>query len=120
LQLSREEHLTKSSQNEAFAKALDTSTVCGVEWAITMKFYAALHYVQAYFASKTGRAPTTHDRRASAIQRDPRILGAYDDYRFLEDLSRDARYNYSNLQPGHIIYAEDCLVAIKSVVGLHL
>ena len=87
---------------------------------ITVKFYAALHYVQAYFASRTGKAPLTHDRRASAIQRDISISGAYDDYRYLEDLSRDARYNYSNLQSGHIIFAEDCLTAIKSVVGLHL
>jgi hypothetical protein len=30
------------------------------------------------------------------------IAGAYDHYRYLEDLSRDARYNYSNLQPGRI------------------
>lgn len=85
-----------------------------------MKFYAALHYVQAYFASRTGKAPITHDRRASAIQRDPVIAGAYDDYRELEDLSRDARYNFSNLQAGHIKFADECLTTVKSVVGLHL
>jgi hypothetical protein len=85
-----------------------------------MRFYAALHYVQAYFASGTGKAPTTHYRRANSIQRDMSIAGAYDDYRYLEDLSRDVRYNYSNLQPGHIKFAEDCLITVKSVVGLHL
>lgn len=120
MQLSRDEHLTKSAQNEELAQTLDASTVIGVEWAITMKFYAALHFVQAYFSSRTGRAPTTHERRASAIQRDPMISGAYDDYRELEDLSRDARYNFSNLQLTHLECADECLTVVKSVVRLHL
>jgi hypothetical protein len=66
------------------------------------------------------RAPITHDRRASAIQRDPAIAGAYDDYRELEDISREARYGFSNLQPGHLKFADDCLTVVKSVVNLHL
>jgi hypothetical protein len=48
------------------------------------------------------------------------ISGAYDDYRELEDLSRDAGYNFSNLQAGHLKFADECVVAIKAVVGLHL
>jgi len=121
LQLTREEHLTKSRKNEEFVNLIDTSTTVGIEWAITVKFYAALHYVQAYFASKGGaNVPGTHSRRASAIEKDPFIAGAYDDYRELQDISREARYDFSNLQPGHVKYADDCLATVKAVVGLHL
>jgi uncharacterized membrane protein len=63
LQLTKEEHLTKSRQNEEFVRSIDISSVIGIEWAITVKFYAALHYVQAYFASRTSDAPITHARR---------------------------------------------------------
>jgi uncharacterized membrane protein len=120
LQLTTAEHLTKARQNEAFADSLDTSTTIAVEWVITVKFYAALHYVQAYFASKSSTTPVTHTLRASAIRRDPLISGAYDDYRELSDISREARYGFSNLQAGHITFAENCLASIKSIVGLHL
>lgn len=48
------------------------------------------------------------------------ISGAYDDYRELEDISREARYDFSNLRQDHLKFADDCLVAVKSVVGLHL
>ena len=120
MHLTREEHLTKSAQNEAFEQTIDTSTVAGIEWAITVKFYVALHYVQAYFAAHSTITPITHTLRASAIQRDPLIAGAYDDYRDLEDISREARYDFSNLQPGHLKFATACLETVKSVVRIHL
>jgi hypothetical protein len=120
LQLSRTQHLTKSQQNEEFVKSIDVSRTIGIEWAITVKFYAALHYVQAYFASRSGRTPATHGRRATAIERDPLISGAYDDYRELEDISREARYDFSELRLDHLKLADDCLAAVKSVVNLHL
>jgi hypothetical protein len=62
----------------------------------------------------------THSSRATSIQRDPLISGAYDDYRELEDLSREARYDFSNFQPGHLRYTESCLQSVKAVVRLHL
>jgi hypothetical protein len=120
LQFTRDEHLTKSRQNEVFAKTIDASSGVGIEWAITVKFYAALHMVQAYFVSRTGKTPTMHANRAAAIQRDISISGAYDDYRELQDISRAARYDCSDLQAGHLRFADECLAAIKSVIGIHL
>lgn len=120
LQFTREEHQTKSRLNEAFAKTIDVSSATGIEWAITIKFYAALHIVQAYFVFRTGRAPALHANRASAIHRDISISGAYDDYRELQDISRAARYDCSAVQAGHIKFADDCFATVKSVVGLHL
>jgi hypothetical protein len=120
LQFTRDEHLIKSQQNELFAKAIDPSCTAGIDWIITVKFYAALHLVQAYFVSKTGKAPTMHAHRVAAIHRDISISGAYDDYRELQDISRAARYDCSALQVGHLKFADECFAAIKSVVGIHL
>jgi len=63
LQLSKSEHLTKSQQNEEFVKTIDVSQMIGIEWAITVKFYAALHYVQAYFASREPRQRSIDEPR---------------------------------------------------------
>jgi hypothetical protein len=120
LRLSKHEHLTKSVQNEEFAASLDPSTVVRIEWRITALFYAALHYVQAYFGSRSSIAPMTHQRRAGAIERDPLISGAYDDYRELEDLSREARYGFSKFEHADMNVANAWLTAIRSVVSLHL
>ena len=59
----------KAPESERFARSLDAATLCSLEWAVTVRFYAALHYVQAYFASQkiTFRL---HTNRASAIARD--------------------------------------------------
>jgi|SRR5437588_7144302 len=104
----------------SFANSLDVSSTVVIEWAITIKFYAALHYVQAYFVSRTGRAPVSHEHRSTAILRDPMISGAYDDYRELKDISREARYDCSNLQAVHLKFADECFISVKSIVGLHL
>jgi hypothetical protein len=116
----RDEHLEKSQRNEQFARTIDTSSVAGLEWAITVKFYAGLHFIQAYFASRTGRVPITHDNRSTSIHKDAMISGAYDDYRELKDMSRAARYDCETLQSGHLKFADECLASVKSIVGLHL
>ena len=48
------------------------------------------------------------------------IAGAYDDYRELKDVSRAARYDCENIQFGHLKFAEECLVSVKSIIRLHL
>jgi len=119
LRLTKEQHLTKAVENERFAATIDTSTVTGVEWAITVTFYAALHYIQAYLSTR-GQSYFRHESRGDAIQKDPNIRNAYDDYRELYDIARDARYDFCNLQSGHLKFANECLVAIKAVVVPHL
>jgi uncharacterized protein (UPF0332 family) len=85
------------------------------EWAVTCVFYAALHYVQAYFVSHGGDI-VTHKNRASAIQRDARISGVYDEYRELESLSREARYDNTTFNQAHVTYALQSLEIIKRAV----
>lgn len=119
MRLTKHQHLQKATENEKFAQTIDTNTVAGIEWAITVKFYIALHYIQAYLASK-GQNYFRHESRGDAIERDPKIRNAYDDYRELYDISRDARYDFCNLSKGHLTFADNCLNAIKAVVQPHL
>jgi hypothetical protein len=109
-----DEHFLRAQQNERFANQIDLNTSpVAVHWVVTILFYAALHYVQAYFAA-LGRKHGLHTTRASDIQRDNRIAVIYDDFRQLSDMSRDARYECSALQPGHIKFAQERLEQIKS------
>jgi hypothetical protein len=75
--------------------------------------------VEAYFASR-GKHFRHHRHRAAEVELDPHISGAYDDYRELSDISRDARYEFDNLTTGHLKFADELLISVKSVVGLHL
>ena len=85
------EHLRKADENEALAKKLDMSLPAAPDWAITMLFYAAVHYVEAYF-SLSGRHYELHITRDSAIERDTKIKAIYDDYREMKTYSRTVRY----------------------------
>lgn len=110
-----EEHVGKARENEAFALTLDTKTPCAIEWGVTVRFYAALHYVQAYFAQQNITF-TQHTNRATAIARDSRIQAAHGDYRSMQDYSESARYEVHGIMPGHIKFIQTCLDNIKTVI----
>ena len=61
------------------------------DWAVTGLFYAAVHYVMAYLATK-GIHPVLHQVRNSHVHRDPFLNPLYIDYRELQNHSEDARY----------------------------
>jgi hypothetical protein len=113
--LTKDEHLAKAEANESFADNLQLNSPVDVDWALTALFYAAVHYVQAYFAN-IGRDFVTHTNRCSAIQKDPNLKAAYGEYRELMSLSRDARYEQSCFAKGHVRYAKEQLSAVKQVV----
>ena len=111
----KNQHLQKVDANESFADRLDVTDPCSAGWAITALFYAAVHQVEAYFASVSQRY-VTHKSRNSAIQRDIRIREIYDDYRELSDMSREARYDCSILTPGNVKWAKDRLKDVKDSI----
>ena len=114
----KEQHNKKASENENFAVTLSDSTA-GIEWAIVAYFYAALHYVAAYF-SLSGRFHASHGTRLRDISKDPVLVTIYDEYQELYNLSRDARYECMNLRHTHLAFAKKKLAAIKKVVSPHL
>jgi len=117
-----QEHLNKISQNRDFLKEIvsaSSSTADG--WRITILFYNALHYIEAYFCSK-GRSNQTHTSRASSIQSDPVISSLYRDYRSLENLSREARYDVTSFNSGDMRRAQAASLnienSIKAILGI--
>jgi hypothetical protein len=107
-------HITKAEENETLSSTL-ADTVCGREWAITLSFYAAVHYVEAYFGM-TGRSTALHFNRIKEIKGDAkigRIANAYED---LQNLSEDARYEIRNMTSAHLKTAQEKLEEIKKVV----
>lgn len=84
-----EQHRDKAVHNEDLVTELNNPYW---DWAITISFYAALQYVEAFLARKGIHSPN-HTVRDEIIQRDPVLRKIYDEYRQLKDDSHDARYD---------------------------
>lgn len=84
------EHLTRAANNEQFFYALDHSRYS--DWAVTVLFYAALQYIDAYLASIGIYDPGGHDVRDGLIQRTTAIRHLWPQYKRLKNFSRNARY----------------------------
>jgi len=91
-----DQHLDKAKKNERFAESLNRSDVIAGEWAVVAVFYAALHYVQAYFSKFSVEARCHHDR-FDQIKRDQKIKTVITSYKYLYALSRTARYQCGSL-----------------------
>jgi hypothetical protein len=85
------QHLKKAATNESLALSLNLAVPGAPDWAITMLFYTAVHYVEAFF-SKTGQHLKRHKLRVSAIQANAQLRPIYKDYRELQTYSETARY----------------------------
>jgi HEPN domain len=109
------EHLAKAVQNEGVLRSLNPSIAGAAEWSITVAFYAAVHYVQSYLVANDVKS-STHTSRANAIRRDARLQSIYDDYRELENMSRDARYDSTPFSRQDVDYALECLKAVRDGV----
>lgn len=109
------EHLRKATDNESFADSLDLKVPVNVDWAITALFYAALHYVEAYFAIRNFHSPD-HRTRDSAIHRDQGVKVIFDDYSELKNYSINARYYIWRHPPPAVANLKANLSKIKQQV----
>ena len=114
----KEEHRKKAVAIENFVSTLPGDTT-GVEWAITACFYAALHYVSAYFAA-SHLYHASHGTRLRDIQKHHYLSSIYDDYQHLYNISRDARYECMHLKPSDLEFAKVKLGAVKKAICPHL
>ena len=108
------QHLQRAEENESLARSMRLQIPNDFGWRVTVTFYAALHYVQAYLSSH-GQYPTVHSARDSAVQRDPRLKAIFPDYRELKDRSRDARYECSVMSQQDVDDMDECLASVKAV-----
>lgn len=86
-----------------------------MDWAITVLFYSAVHYVDAYLSSRTKRQPD-HVGREQEIQRDVFLSSMWREYRELERMSRDARYELAPFTESHFRKARLLLKRIKDEI----
>ena len=84
------EHILQAEKNERLYDNL-----VGTEfndWAVVSLFYAALHYVDAYFTQRAGASPSNHTARNKLIVMTTELTDIETHYRELYARSLDARY----------------------------
>ena len=91
--MDRASHLTKASDCERVAATLNTTDAAARCWSVIMKFYAALHYVDAYFAEQRYEFIDHHEDRRRRLGQFRETRRIEDAYRRLERLSWAARYD---------------------------
>lgn len=111
------EHIEKAQRNEEVALLIQVSYP---EWAVIALFYAAMHYVEAFFfVQKTARGLPQHydthvDRRKAIAQRAKRI---YVDYETLFGDSLAARYKYEHFSSDDVDSLRDTeFKAVKAYI----
>lgn len=90
----KDDHAQRARENEGVARnRLDTRRTADRPWFVTILFYAALQWVEAYLASK-GFAGYLgdHQARASMVRTESHLKRIYGEYRLLLDRSFEARY----------------------------
>jgi hypothetical protein len=115
--LTKAEHLKKATDNENLVIRQDLSDGVCVDWSATFLFYSAVHYVGAYVAGR-GITHRMHKTRNSAIGRDHILRTVYNDYRELQNFSRDARYERpsGSFSAADIGYLQGCLGNVKTAI----
>jgi hypothetical protein len=83
-------HLGQAEHNLNFFAAIDRKSFS--DWAATVLFYAALHYVDAYLFCVLGVHPSGHGDRDAYVNRVADLKPVRDDYRELKDCCHNARY----------------------------
>lgn len=88
----KDEHVSWAKHNYSFWTSFDMNTSPFIDWVVTGIFYEALHWVEAFLATK-GHHSDTHGNRAWAMHRHTPELGAIQtDYNTLKMDSENARY----------------------------
>ena len=105
-------HLKRAEENEKLADAMPQRDGFSTDWAITVRFYSSLHYIDAFLAGKQVH-PLDHDARDSEVERNGSLTDIYKEYRRLKDWSRAARYDIAEYPASKARESRSKLNAIK-------
>jgi hypothetical protein len=84
-------HRRQAEHNKQFLEWLDLDVTEYLDWAVTVIFYTALHFVEWLLATK-GLHSDSHANRHQAMGRVSELKPIWPDYRELETQSRRSRY----------------------------
>jgi hypothetical protein len=88
---SKSQHLQIAKENETFISGLNLSIAPTRGWASTTAFYAALHYVEAFFSTRSKHSADHRTRDNNMVQH-TETMAIYDDFCELKNISTRARY----------------------------
>lgn len=121
LLLTSAEHVFEAEQFEAFLKIITTSAAQHRGWRVTVWFYIALHYVEAFLVTKSRRR-RDHLERAEAMEHHPETRAIENAYHRLYKFSREARYEGTPFTDDDLRHIEPLYLsvrqAMRSALGL--
>ena len=112
-------HIAEAQKFEAVLAELEAAAHYG--WVMVLRFYVALHYVEAVLQPKIPRR-RNHETRRYDMARVAETAAIIADYRILETLSREARYECTPFTPRDLTHYEPVYLkvrtAMRSALGL--
>ncbi len=116
------EHINQAQHNEAFFNSMDQMDQSVYsDWAMTVLFYTALHYVDALLAQHGILGPGGHDVRDNHVARQSELRPISHLYFRLKSRSRNARYYCRRFNQAEIQRAQNQdLEGIKTHLLPHL
>jgi hypothetical protein len=109
-------HISQAKHNEKLVDHLAPSAF--TDWQATGMFYAALHYISAYFSENRIKGFKTHRERDVAVKQ--HLLKIYFEYRSLKDGSENARYECEKPNASALADMSESLEIIKQEIGKHV
>lgn len=108
-------HLKWARDNESLAETFSLIDHFDADWCITVVFYAAVHYVDAYLAARD-RTVGDHSEREHAIAHDAILSQIFGQYTELKRMSREARYQMAEYSEPEVKKAKRFLETIKTII----
>ena len=105
-------HLQIAQHNEQFFSSLDLASAPARGWGSTAAFYAALHYVEAFFGTKFKHSADHRTRDNNMVQY-TETIAIYDQFCELKNISTRARY-YGRY-PSEAEFKNQVLLALQDV-----
>lgn len=102
----KDEHIDQALRNEALADRLDATLNPTQEWRVTLFFYAALHWIEAYL-SEMGITAKSHQDRINKILRISELGPIRYNYGRLKIESENARYECKRFDEPEILRIRD-------------
>ena len=117
-----QQHIRQAERNEAAYHHLDTTSGAFGDWQVTMLFYAAVHYINAYLERRSVRV-ASHDQRSFWVKTERGLRVVSSEYSELQDRGWESRYAlvFFSREQARQLYAGDYRPfrnSIRNMLGL--
>jgi hypothetical protein len=112
----KNDHVAQAHHNHAYWSAQDLVATSYRDWIVTGIFYEAVHWVEAFLATKAEH-PTSHGQRDACMVRYSDLDPIVGDYGVLKSESQNARYNCYAHTADEV---RDDLIPLIGRIGAHI